>query len=74
DTLMVVGHNPGIGDLARILAQKGDPAALEELVRQVPAGGLARFTVAAAGWRETGPATTALQDFVSPKTLECDGS
>jgi len=42
---MVVGHNPGLQDLALMLAGGGDPAALARLHGKFPTGALATLTI-----------------------------
>ena len=47
-TAVLVGHNPSIGDLARSLdGGGGDPAAVSDLARGYPAGGIAVFDLPA---------------------------
>ena len=53
--LLVVGHNPGIGDLARRLAGGGDPAALATLRDGFPTSCFAILSLDLAGWSEAGP-------------------
>jgi phosphohistidine phosphatase len=65
---MLVGHNPGIEDLAAELAGGGDPDALAAIEAKYPTGGLA--TLAFEGvWRELGPQGATLEAFVVPKRL-----
>lgn len=68
-TLMVVGHNPGLEDLAASIAGCGsDPAALARLGRKYPTGAVARF-VLDKDWQALGPGDARLTDFVLPKEL-----
>jgi phosphohistidine phosphatase len=42
---MIVGHNPGLQDLALTLARDGDPTALARLHGKFPTGALATLTI-----------------------------
>lgn len=67
--LLVVGHNPAIGELARALAQRGDEAARTGLARGFPPAGLAIFGLTCAAWEDLGPRCAALERFVTPAML-----
>jgi phosphohistidine phosphatase len=72
-SLMVVGHNPGLHDLALRLAQAQSVSSNGHLARQLaegfPAGALAEFTVAQ-GWHELGSRGGArLVRFICPRDL-----
>ena len=51
-SVMLVGHNPGIAELALQLARRGDPEALAALQRKYPTGALAELRVDAPRWSE----------------------
>ena len=63
---MVIGHNPGLEDLAGMLAARGDR--LPALRTKFPTGALATL-VADAPWAELGPGAAELVDFVTPREL-----
>jgi phosphohistidine phosphatase len=65
---LLVGHNPGIEDLARSLARKGDPTALRELRTKYPTGGLALLTFEVDDWQEVAPRTGRLELFRTPRS------
>jgi phosphohistidine phosphatase len=71
-SLMVIGHNPGLHDLAltitgaHALATHTPPAS--RLAAGFPTGALAEFTVAPA-WRDLGEGGGRLVRFLSPKDL-----
>jgi phosphohistidine phosphatase len=69
DVLLVVGHNPGLQDLAIDLAGDGDPEALEQLRAKFPTGALATLDVDLANWQELGPARAFLARLLTPKVL-----
>ena len=67
--LIVVGHNPGLGDLSAILASdRSDACAMAALREKFPTGALARFVVEAA-WRDLSAGGARLTDFVRPGDL-----
>ncbi|MFP6623647.1 MAG: histidine phosphatase family protein [Myxococcota bacterium] len=55
-SLMLVGHNPGIAELANKLSGHGDPAALRSLARRFPPATLAELEPSAASWSAFEPA------------------
>jgi len=65
---MLVGHNPGMEDLARSLARKGDPAALHNLRVKYPTGGLAIITFDVDRWQDVAPRTGRLELFRTPRS------
>jgi phosphohistidine phosphatase len=67
-SVMLIGHNPGLQDLAVGLA--GDAPGAAELATKLPTGALVTFEVVGSGWRELGPATARLTAFVRPRDLE----
>lgn len=67
-TVMVVGHNPTMEELAGALAADGDTDALDRMMRKYPTGGLARFTVPST-WRKLSWETARLDAFVVPRDL-----
>jgi phosphohistidine phosphatase len=69
--LMVVGHNPGLENLAlRLAGGMGDSPDLELMRAKFPTCALAVIRLDAARWAETGPETTRLDAFLRPKDLQ----
>jgi phosphohistidine phosphatase len=72
---LVVGHNPGLHDLARSLAgpalsgTASDRPELRRLAAEYPTATLAEFMVTTA-WRKLGPGAAALQRFLQPRDLK----
>jgi phosphohistidine phosphatase len=67
-SVMVVGHNPTLHDLAIMLAGGGDPDLLVRLETKFPTAALA--TLAFEGeWRDLYPGVAALEALVTPKDL-----
>jgi len=68
DTVLLIAHNPGIGDLALGLTSTGDTHALERMQAKYPTGGLA--TLAFEGsWADLGWDGARLVRFVVPRGL-----
>jgi phosphohistidine phosphatase len=66
DSVLLIGHNPAIEDLAIQVAAGGDKlAALES---KFPTGALATLEFDGR-WQDLGPGTATLADFVTPKDL-----
>jgi len=66
---MVIGHNPGLQDLALTLAGDGDRTALARLHGKFPTGALATLSVPDT-WAALGRGTATLQVLVVPRQLE----
>ena len=71
ESVMVIGHNPGMQTLVLRLAGAGngvEQAELGEVQRKFPTAGLATLTFECA-WSELGPGRANLIGFVRPKQL-----
>lgn len=68
-TLMLVGHNPGMEDLARLLVGFGDRYAFARMQEKYPTSGLAVIDLSAESWSEAVPREGRLDRFVTPKSL-----
>lgn len=68
--LMVVGHNPGMHELALMLAGSGDAAGRQALADNLPTSGLAVFDFATKDWNDVAFRRGKLMLFVSPKLLK----
>ncbi len=66
DSVMLIGHNPGIQDLALRLAGRGPD--LDTMRRKFPTAALATLEFDGA-WSDLAPATAELVAFVKPKQL-----
>ena len=67
-TLLLVGHNPGLEDLARTLTGSGDTDALIRFGGTMPTASLAVIDLGD-GWTNLQPRTSRLEFFVTPKSL-----
>jgi len=65
-SVMLVGHNPGLEDLAILLAA---PESRTRLDAKFPTGALATLAIPGAGWKALEEGTADLVDFVVPKEL-----
>ncbi len=66
-TLLVIGHNPGMAELAQMLVASGEVETRERLGRGFPTSALATITFAAESW--AGVHGGRLEHFVTPKSL-----
>jgi phosphohistidine phosphatase len=68
-TVLLVGHNDGIGQLAADLAGSGPAEALASLRAKYPTGALAVFKVPEGPWSDLAPGKAKLVEFVRPRDL-----
>jgi phosphohistidine phosphatase len=68
--LLVVGHNPGLHELAVFLVAAGDIEMREHLREKLPTSGLAVIDFAIDAWTSLHPQSGRLERFVSPRSLE----
>ena len=68
--LMLVGHNPGMHELALALTGSGEAAARKALADNLPTSGLAVFDFARGNWADVAFRRGRLVRFVSPKRLK----
>jgi phosphohistidine phosphatase len=69
ECVLVIGHNPGIADLASRLAGSGDLQLRRRLGAKFPTGALATLLVAGR-WTDLGWGTAELADYVVPRQLD----
>jgi len=67
-SVMVVGHNPGLQDLAAHLAAGG--SRLDELTEKYPTGALATLVFAADSWASVGAHQAELSGYAVPRELD----
>jgi phosphohistidine phosphatase len=68
-SIMLVGHNPGLEELAHNLAAAGAPLALKRMAEKFPTGGLATLVFSADRWQDVARDVGRLADFVTPASL-----
>ena len=72
DTLpsaMLIGHNPGLEDLASALAGAGDADPLARMNEKFPTGALAVLDADVEAWKELTPGCARLERFIRPRDL-----
>jgi phosphohistidine phosphatase len=68
-TLLVIGHNPGFEELAKLLIGEGDMDSILRLGQKYPTAGLAVIDFELASWSDVGKKNGRLERFVTPKSL-----
>ena len=68
--LMLVGHNPGMHELALMLTGSGDAAGRAALAHNLPTSGLAVFDFVTKDWNDVAFRRGKLVLFVSPKLIK----
>ena len=71
-TLIVVGHNPGLGDLAQALAGEGPRKLLSRLGLEFPTAAFAVVDFEVEHWAAIGPGQGRLARFVRPRDIDPD--
>jgi phosphohistidine phosphatase len=71
--LLVVGHNPGLQELALLLARTGKADARKRLAEKFPTAGLAVIDIAVDDWAALQPHTGRLNLFATPRDLDNGG-
>ncbi len=67
--VMVIGHNPGLHELACLLAGDGEAEDLARLNGKFPTAALAELSAELKTWRELAPHRCILDRFVLPREL-----
>jgi phosphohistidine phosphatase len=67
DSVMMIGHNPGVQDLALLVARDGPLRSL--LAEKFPTAGLATLAFGRLAWKDLDMGSGDLVDFVVPKPL-----
>lgn len=71
-TVLLIGHNDGIGSLAGALAGRGPAEALADLRGKYPTGALATLQLPRDRWSDLAPAACELVAFVKPRDFDRD--
>jgi phosphohistidine phosphatase len=69
ETLMLIGHNPGLGRLAASLCGGGPKKPLERMRSKFPTAALAVIDFDVDRWEQVAPGAGRLRAFVRPKDL-----
>ena len=70
--LLVIGHNPGMYEIARHLIASGEVEARERLNEGLPTGGLAVIDFAGSNWEQLRGRGGRLERFISPRLIRND--
>ena len=70
ETVLLIGHNEGIGELAAALAGQGAGEALHRLREKYPTGTLATLALRQGPWSALAPGACELVAFVRPRDLD----
>ncbi len=65
--VMIIGHNPGLHDLALLLTGTGDARSLIRLQDKFPTAALVELVFEAKSWRDVQPAAGLLAHYTTPK-------
>lgn len=68
-TLLIVGHNPGMENVASLLVADGDADAMGRMTAKFPTAGLAVIDFDVDGWDEVAAGTGYLKGFVTPRSV-----
>lgn len=68
-TLMIIGHNPGMEQLAGRLVNQGDPEGLKRMTEKFPTAALAIIQFPIEAWSSLKPGQGMLEAFIRPKDL-----
>jgi phosphohistidine phosphatase len=66
-TVLMIGHNPGLHELALMLTGRGDAKSISRLEDKFPTAALAILTFPETAWRDVGPASGHLEGFITPR-------
>jgi phosphohistidine phosphatase len=69
-TLLMIGHNPGMADLATLLTGFGDRYAFARMTTKFPTSGLAVLDCPVERWDEVKERSGRLDRFVTPASLD----
>jgi len=71
-SLLLVGHNPGIAELAALLMASGDVEARQQLIEKFPTAALAVIDFPLDDWSKLHPKAGRLDRFVMPRALDTE--
>jgi len=65
--VLMIGHNPGLHELALTLAGRGDAKSLTRLEDKFPTAALAILSFPETSWRDVGATAGCLEAFITPR-------
>lgn len=69
ESVMLVGHNPAMEDLADMLVDGGDAQARKQMASKFPTAALAHIALDTANWAAVAPRAGRLARFIRPKDM-----
>lgn len=66
-TVLMIGHNPGLHELALMLTGRGDAKSISRLEDKFPTAALAILTFPETAWRDVAPSSGRLEAFITPR-------
>jgi phosphohistidine phosphatase len=69
ETVMIVGHNPGMAAFAGLLSERGHAAGLKAMASKFPTAALAVIDLDVGSWKDAAPGDGVLRSFTRPKDL-----
>ena len=69
-SVLVIAHNPGIADLAVVLAGSGDTGTIDTMTRKFPTAALAALRFDVESWKDVAPRGGHLIGFTTPRNAE----
>jgi phosphohistidine phosphatase len=70
ESLLIVGHNPGLEQLVLMLVPEEAEGARDAVMTKYPTAALAEMTLDVVDWDEVKPGRAALVRFVRPRDLD----
>lgn len=70
ETLLLIGHNPGLAELVLALVPDAPGGLRDAVEEKYPTATLAEMTFAVDGWRAVAPAGATLTRFVRPRDID----
>jgi len=69
ESLMIIGHNPGLHEMALAYIHDGDPVGRQELNRNLPTSGFVCIDFDVDDWQDVALQRGTLQRFMTPKLM-----
>jgi phosphohistidine phosphatase len=67
--VLIIGHNPGVQDLAQVITGQGDPTSIRRVHEGFPTGAMATLSCGPV-WHDLNPGQARLVSFITPRDLE----
>lgn len=69
ESVMIVGHNPGLEAFASLLSGEGDPEGMKTMAKKFPTAAFAVIDLDISTWKDASPDSGFLRSFVRPRDL-----